>query len=740
MTEKKPPTPNQIKFRNKFEPVKTQPPPKPVPAPTNRPPKREEPRRTNGANKKEERKEPFLNPYTFVPAFSRKKTTGALGDAVPWGADRLHEENWTGTIGVTLTVQTPLLLLDTARAANAPGTDEGHLTYPVLLRNGRPHLPATAIKGMLRSAYEAITNSRFGVFTGHDEAPGWRRIVDDAQKMRPVRLSDDEKTLEFWDAVNLPCYWPKKTLKYPGGGVPKHGDHVWVEAVTVQRAEEARDIRRYEDGCPGEGWEEGFVFTTRRNVENKKSERVFVRRSHETEELTERLRDRWQALMEHHRERERDIEFGDYEISPHRESEERRKLAPGKFCWAYRPGNRIEALYPVMIPRDLALRSPDTMVPPKVEPAPCYSNLSPADRVFGWVAQDDGASTRPAAYRGRLRIRDVACVTPTDQAVVRFPGHGLPLAILGQPKPAQGRFYLSRSANEPHRPIDWRTSKNDVHRSSDRALRGRKVYWHHKEASEDETYDAYWNPPAAAEGDPTQELIGGLLFREYVRPNAPSENADPRGRATFETTEAQQRDKQNRSLLGWIGKDTEFTFSIEVRDIPAAELGALLWLLDLEADCHHRLGLGKPLGFGSVHLSLAKEHTKLHIGAQWARYYRELEDELPESPVETVQDACLQAFEEAAQKQPQWAKIRLAFLAIARGRDGIPVHYPRARPSGMTGQRTPPNPAGESYAWFTANEKTSRGNVLGGRGRSLPAPEDPEGRDLDVYTRDHRDN
>jgi CRISPR-associated protein (TIGR03986 family) len=363
-----------------------------------------------------------------------------------------------------------------------------------------------------------------------------------------------------------------------------------------------------------------------------------------------------------------------------------------------------------------------------------YCELSPADRVFGWVAQDEGAGTRPAAYRGRLRVADVTCVTPAGEAVVRFAGRGLPLAILAQPKPNQGRFYLSRTAAEPHRPIDPRTSKHDVHRSPDRALRGRKTYWHHKEAAESEPY---WDFASSPPGDPTQQLIGDVLYREYMRPNTPpKENAVARDGATFETTDQQQRDKQNRSILGWIAKDPEFTVTIGVRDVPEAELGALLWLLDLDDDCHHRLGLGKPLGFGSVHLSLDLDRTRLHTGAQWSRYYRDLDGDLPDSSAESVKDTCVQAFETEAQEQPGSAAIRLAFLAAARGREDIPVHYPRTIPEGMRAQRTPPNPAGESFSWFTANEKARYGRPVSGRGRSLPAAGDPQGRDLDVYPRE----
>lgn len=56
------------------------------------------------------------------------------------------------------------------------------------------------------------------------------------------------------------------------------------------------------------------------------------------------------------------------------------------------------------------------------------------------------------------------------------------------------------------------------------------------------------------------------------------------------------------------------------------ELGALLWLLDLPKEHYHRLGGGKPFGFGSVKLSIDSDKTKtvLKNGACYGKYYRSL--------------------------------------------------------------------------------------------------------------------
>src|SRR5690606_21186899 len=121
-------------------------------------------------------------------------------------------------------------------------------------------------------------------------------------------------------------------------------------------------------------------------------------------------------------------------------------LQPRMVCYAHLDQNRrVDRLYPVLVPRDLYPVAPKDLLPGSLAPASSYDELSPADRVFGWVAPG-GSGVRPAAYRGRLRIGPVVCEQDAAEAVERFDGDGLPLAILSAPKPQQGRFYLAESA------------------------------------------------------------------------------------------------------------------------------------------------------------------------------------------------------------------------------------------------------------------------------------------------------
>lgn len=229
------------------------------------------------------------------------------------------------------------------------------------------------------------------------------------------------------------------------------------------------------------------------------------------------------------------------------------------------------------------------------------------------------------------------------------------------------------------------------------ALRGRKAYWHHRGLHAD-----HWTDP---ERDRTQQVDGTGRFQEYRRP-------DKDGRP--------QRDKQNRSVRGWITPGSTLTFTIDVVNLSDVELGALIWLLQLPEGHCHRLGYGKPLGFGSVRLELLTENgCDLRTGETWAASYRDLSPDGDREPDDTSHKLDLVRSKFLAKSEDGGSSHLRAFLAVASGRDDAPVHYPRARPKGTKkNPSVPPHPEGKSYAWFTSNDRENEP-------KSLPAWDNP---------------
>jgi hypothetical protein len=174
-----------------------------------------------------------------------------------------------------------------------------------------------------------------------------------------------------------------------------------------------------------------------------------------------------------------------------------------------------------------------------------------------------------------------------------------------------------------------------------------------------------------------------------------------------------------------------------VINLSDAELAILLWLLDLRRECngatpYHRIGGGKPLGFGSVKISI--KHLDLATGAaRQVRYkslfadpkYSELErqgkryrisgepkknDTFPE--VHEFVNAVFKPIEDKLGSKFEHLPHVAAFLQAARGYEDLPTHYPRMDEF--------PNPAGENFRWFTENNHGGRHALpalcVGGKG------------------------
>ena len=380
-------------------------------------------------------------------------------------------------------------------------------------------------------------------------------------------------------------------------------------------------------------------------------------------------------------------------------------------------------------------KSPEDLLDPSLRPTEERSKLSPADRLFGWVGSDQG-------YKGRMRV---VCEDGARPEIIEdFAGKSLPLAILGQPKPAQGSFYVAK--DDQGNPQDDGLSKARAGYSGGKGLRGRKQYWHHKELEADKASD-YWKPSIE---DRTQRQSNGR-YQEYRRPD---KNREP------------QADSQNRSIRGWIKPNTVFKVSLYVQNLQTEEIGALLWLLSLPEGHYFRLGYGKPLGFGSVRMEANEERCvneclPLGTGKEWKNYYAAFDASSPVTLDERQRNNCIQKFkasmvaaynhllandkaingseeQEASGKSnritsfadlkhvpiktvPTTSEDRkkseeqrfdeLPFIsgflqALSGPKKDAPIHYPRLERK--------PNPEGENFKWFVANEK--------GQGKKVTLP------------------
>lgn len=684
----------------------------------------------------------FENPYNFVPAPRRNTRNPQLGDHRPPDHHRYHPGRVSGTIDIEIETVTPLLIPDEGREGR-----DGHRIFGLRRdANDAPYLPPTSLKGMLRAAYEAVTNSRFGVFAGHEERLGYRAAASSGISLIPARVSDDGKYLELLDGMrdgSQAAAWvpvrpfSSKGHKAPSIKAPSIMDHgkcvtAWIEKWRhVDRKGKQKPFYfwrvlswsvkgnpmkpapspRPENGEKvtqplGEPLQQvkGWLCINRLNMNNKHDERLFfVKPGQQCERigLTDAMRQAWKTLIKNYRDANQlELKKGlacpsalkppckwSRHIKPDGAPFSDEDLSPGTLCYAEIKDGEVVGLYPVLISRRLYNVSPDDLLDPSLHPAKTLDELSPADRVFGWVSQ-----TGEGAWRGQLRIGRVECAQGAD-AVERFKGEGVPLAILAAPKPQQARFYGAKDKDGT--PYGKETPKDELYADTSHGLRGRKVYPHHAllDQLDEGKKEAYWRDNGGRVEE-VAHIRGQPVYREWLR----LENEDKR------------TDDQNRSVTAWVKPGTVFCTTLHVTNLSRVEAGALLWLLSLPEGHYHRLGGGKPLGFGSVHIRITS--CALHDGEQIARTYVSFGREQAAALdgrhlVEEYQRAVC-----GSRKDRRFEDVPFirAFLAAAKG-SGLPVRYPRATET--------PDSAGKQFKWFVENEKMEAGGPK--HGLSLPA-------------------
>lgn len=725
----------------------------------------------------------FHNPYNFIPAPPRVLDDPDLGDYKPVDQDRLHMDRVTGSIRVEMETITPILVPDTEHV----NEDNGHKTYNLLKGNdGKPLIPSSGVRGMLRSAYEAVTNSRLSRFSKQDHGKrlAYRMQVEDGLRLIPARIengaihlltgtssilgdgSPDGSQYAAW----LPRYRgidkstdTNDTKRYSNGLLPEHGDEVdcIVELIQHYRWNKKRSshspdfkywrvksivkaggrlhniVTNISESRNGRSWHEsigqekrihGWVCISNANIDRKHDERVFFSDSSSLDmkhsfSITDTHRNKWLELIGNYQDihqnelkkRDNDNIAYDHYISrePGRTAwsrhvylESEKELKDGILCYVRLTENQddVEALFPVMIARELYSASPWDLLHPSLRPASTFTELSPADRIFGWVLTDLGKlkaeseEKMSTAVRGLLRVGPVICESTIAEAIEDFPDEGVPLAILASPKPQQGRFYVAKSQNGDAQ--DDRLPKDKVGYSSGKGLRGRKVYPHHKALPE-----YHWDNPME---DRTPRSQGP--WQEYRRPDS-----------------EKLRNDQNHSIRGWVKPGCRFVFELHVTNLSKMELGALLWLLDLPENHYHRFGGGKPLGFGSIRLKAI--NCELFTGDELRKRYSAWDVEhkpntISKSAVSLFRIAVERAYARGGEIFETIPFISSFLFACQGFNDDLPIHYPRVTDDGLPG---PPRPDGESFKWFEANDK-GPGYALGNlaEDKGFPTLKDPK--------------
>jgi CRISPR-associated protein (TIGR03986 family) len=708
----------------------------------------------------------FRNPYTFVPALDRSVLPAPFADAAPPSHARYDPQTqWVGTLRVRLATLTPLLLPDTAEVERAePATAAGQPGDPQLRSkrydvrvgpDGKPVIHGTALKGALRSAYEMITASRFGVFHGHDLRLAYRRPATSSLGLVPARVEtgadgtavfricqgDDAWRRPKGSDQPVPAAWVpayrrngrtdfragiSAYLHLAAGSLPAlHGAHVAARVRLFQHTGPRFSVWRVTHVAPdrpallaclaadpavdhddgkltlvpdvNERIVTGWLSITGRSIDRKHDERLFVETpSDGTRPVEPEHREFWRSVL--------------------RAYDEAAELnGPPAGVQRSRHVGRYQELESL-----------------------------PAGTLVHLEVDGDPVQGRIVGVHPVMIGRDV---------FQRAPGSRLPSSL----RPARDPDEFSAA----DRVFGWVPQSRDRSgRTQQAGYRGRISFGPVELTGCDPDGWAQDHDRAGVELAPLSSPKP-TQFRFYASPDRsgavfPSGTPKQEGyRATtglrgrkaywwplvddgyWQTKGPPLPDSRHREYLSaagispsqvsrhrrWIRPRTVFEVDIRVDGLTAGELGALVWLLTLPEGHALRLGGGKPLGFGAVHAELTgldgadgtsggPGRTQVWTGdalrACWTQLRRP--DPVPARRLHEL----AREFYATATADPVLGPAVAGFLAVSRGTD-LPVHYPR----------TSAAPEAETYRWFVANEGAKDGELR--HGFSLPMVNDDQG-------------
>jgi CRISPR-associated protein (TIGR03986 family) len=567
----------------------------------------------------------------------------------------LDPECWTGSIRLRIEVVTPLVVLDPeSRTELSRGS--GHESFECL-----DHLPSSSLRGCIRAAYEAVTNSRFGAFA-QSEPLAYRMETGEALSLVPVRIvkgkqgelkamlltgttgQNPQTRPNALYAAWLPRYRKygrgskpdrkkhedSEALKLPTTGKPPaHGDRVWAvvrlrrhsrrpfdfwEAESLHQGPEQAGKRKRELESAArwgggrrtrQGGErylviEGWCCVTGPNVMNKHAERIFFH-------FHERGREAPQCALPGKVIARYSRLIADYRGL---HEEERKRLGPKMADYR---GHRIG----------------ETGFSRHVW-APGADKLSPGDLVYARVSPDwqriealypvmisrklyECSPADLASDRRLLPARSLDELSPAErlfgwtapEAGEGAAGYASRLRIEVEPLPAgaieqlpgEGLTLPILGSPKPAQGKFY-VARDGNGRAQSAGLSRERAGYSDAETKGLRGRKVYWHH----RGRENTEDPG------YWDPRDPGEVA-PSGcrreyRAPLGPDGKPRRSDQNRTIRSWIRPGTVLWAKLELRNVTTEELGALLWMFSLDRECHFRLGFAKPFGLGSVRISI----------------------------------------------------------------------------------------------------------------------------------------
>ena len=490
--------------------------------------------------------EMFVNPYFFIPLEEKCKKDFKFE----------AEKGLTGWFECELTALTPIFIPNTTNSNRFHRSIKGEevksyefYSYQDLseekinnpLPPKYPVIPGSEIRGMIRSTFEALTNSCLS--TIDDEKDLFKRVTTPGY---PGQIKQTEKGWEIQPCEKYTLHKSKYQHKINGYA---EGDTIHFDANNYKRITR---IRNDTSGLKG-------YFHHGEYMMGKKYESVFVPDIKMSPiSINEGILKNYLKNIELYNKETVNLLFksGEHHGYPKIRNININDL--DKALVYYLKYNNHIYLGPANIGREVFFSNLRDLISTK-DYTPCISldRLCATCKLFGFISNEDQLASR-------IRFTDTFLDKGLTEKDYFESGY---LDELSSPKLSASEFYLKRPKNEEKQDADlwnydyagrWKKIQGEwkiiPFENSNTEIRGRKFYWHH-----------HINEPHYITEDSASER------NVYVRPLKPQ---------------------------------IRFKFKIFFSNISELELIKLLWTLEIgqETKNAHKIGMGKPLGLGSVKL------------------------------------------------------------------------------------------------------------------------------------------
>jgi len=633
----------------------------------------------------------FGNPYSFVPLL-----TPLTGKESSFKKSFVAHDKYHGLSGVIicrLKTLSPFFTSDT-HSEDEKGKHK-KLDFFSFDKKGNqwrlPVISGATLRGVIRSVCEAVSNSTFTAISS--EILDYRAL-NQASKLKCGRIVNLPTESEMGEIQLL------RTAKLAFADIPTNAtdtqegwarieDNVNQQGDIVGKIAIDCSLENPNDDQYKHGY---FKLTGQNLIDTKKNERFFYEIGNQTVSLSLDEANKYNRLIKAQNEEAKrqneaikeqyNNEKAGYEADPDYLStkdiceRQNAPLAIGHLVYFQQIGRTAINLGYVSIPRWQYEKAVHQELESQFHPAEDANSLCPTSRIFGFVRDKKISKKKDnegkAAYAGRVYFSDAKF--DLIKGKVKYDDN-LVLEILSSPKPTTREFYLTNKDNPSDVWILRPNGQKQEHKGyneDDMTLRGRKFYWH-------------------------QEDKG-----QYRRKN-------------------NEETSQNSTLKMILAKDNEFVFTVRFENLEEHELGLLLWSLALEEKMAHKIGMGKPLGLGSVEITI----DSLQVIVRETRYQKFFQDDGKFQEGITTKSNWR---DEYIVKFTEWMKDHF-------GKDFGELENVKALQRILHYDKNSPNPVGspcpihyplrqnaddKNYEWFMVNRKPE--NVRSNRSQVLPYP------------------